>query len=73
MLLLRGGVSGDFRFAFERALPSKDMFVGRWKTVCAGATAYSAYAPPGVSIGWKAATRSPMWNSPVASAFLPNA
>ena len=62
-----------FGRALEGVLPSKDTFVGRWKTVCAGATANSAYAPPGVNIGWKAATRSPMWNSAVASAFLPRA
>ena len=49
---------------------SKETLAGMWNVVCAGAMAYSAYAPPEVPMGWKAATRSPMlkpWtNAPTA-------
>ena len=47
----------------ELLIPSKLVPFGRKKVVCFHATAYSAYEPPGVSISWKAATRSPFLNS----------
>ena len=43
----------------QRPVPSKLIFWGMWNVVCWCATAYSAYDPPGASISWKAATRSP--------------
>ena len=42
---------------------SKEVVSGIWNVVAAGARAYSAYAPPGVSMGWKAATLSPTLNN----------
>jgi hypothetical protein len=41
------------------AASSKETVGGMWNVVFSGATAYSAKAPWGVSISWKAATRSP--------------